>query len=684
MGFFSINTLDAKTLALCFGILSCLQCVAFYMQYRINRSENGLLWWTCGSACMSLGFLVNFFRDIELFHNFIVIFYNMSFVVGMSLICVGVYRFENKKIHLYKIFAINVLALVFVLYYTSVVYSLASRRIVVSLALALFSLLSICALHHARIGARNTASRFLQLLFGFNVAWLLFLSLPDLLSGSHAVFFTKPTPLIVSYLMLMIISTLWTFGLIVLVNQNLTAKLEKSKLFLESTLNGLSANIALLNEQGDIILVNKAWMDFAVSNGMKSPAVFNGMNYIKVCDDSSAACAKDALNFSDGIKSVLSGKQHIFTTEYSCHSDSLQRWFVGRVTPFPGDGPKHVVVAHEDITTRKLMEIALEESNKKLAAMTNEDGLTKISNRRHFDAVLASECSRHARNHATLSVILLDIDYFKNFNDSYGHVQGDECLQRVAFAISHSLKRPTDLAARYGGEEFACLLPETDLIGAVSVAEGIRKSIEELSINHSTSLVSTVVTVSVGLVSLSCDPGTLPSDVVKYADALLYRAKNEGRNRVAFKDMTDVPYSLGDHAGKLAIQISWRDGYSSGNKGIDEQHMFLVALANDILKVAFSKHDTEKLTQRISTLLLHVAQHFKYEEEILTEIGFPNVDAHIAEHERLLERCMSLMRDHSSQPIQTVDVLQYIIHDLVMQHMFRDDVEYYPFITSNA
>ncbi|GAB7078939.1 hypothetical protein JCM14635_06120 [Megalodesulfovibrio paquesii] len=330
------------------------------------------------------------------------------------------------------------------------------------------------------------------------------------------------------------------------------------------------------------------------------------------------------------------------------------------------------------------MEIALEESNKKLEAMTNEDGLTKISNRRHFDMVLANECSRHARNHATLSLILLDIDYFKNFNDAYGHVAGDACLQRVAFAMAQCLKRPTDLAARYGGEEFVCLLPETDLIGAVSVAESIRKAIEGLSITHDKSSVSQFVSVSIGLVSLSCDSETKPSDVVKYADALLYRAKNEGRNRIAFRDMTDLPYAVEEHANKVSLQISWNDKYSSGNRCIDEQHMYLLALTNDILKHAFSDQDPAVLTQRIENLLQHVEQHFKNEEVILNEVGYQNLDGHIAEHDRLLKRCKSLIHEHSNQPIPTVDLLQYIVHDLVMLHMFRDDIACYHFVAKDA
>jgi diguanylate cyclase (GGDEF)-like protein/hemerythrin-like metal-binding protein len=448
--------------------------------------------------------------------------------------------------------------------------------------------------------------------------------------------------------------------------------------FLESTLDGLSANIALIDNSGAIVLVNQAWRDFASSNGIAPEFVSEGVSYLGVCDNSRSECSYDAHLFSEGMKNVLSGAMETFTLEYACHSASRQRWFLGRITPFPGGGPKMVVVAHEDITERKLMEIALEESNRKLELMTNEDALTKISNRRHFDTMLAYECNRHARSGSTLSIMMLDIDFFKNFNDTYGHVKGDECLQIVAQTISQCLKRPADLAARYGGEEFVCLLPDTSLIGAVGVAENMRRAVVERAVPHSGSQASDVVTVSIGVLSIRCEPTTTPEQVVHQADELLYQAKRDGRNRIKFKAANDEPYI--QHSTSIgALKIVWNKDYLSGNSYIDQQHMDLVAIVNKLLQDVLLCDAGIDVTGQIRDILLHVAKHFSDEEEILRSIGYPEAEAHISEHNRLLQKCSDLLEKNAESGVHSVDILQCIIHDLVLKHMFTEDAKYHSY-----
>jgi diguanylate cyclase (GGDEF)-like protein len=175
---------------------------------------------------------------------------------------------------------------------------------------------------------------------------------------------------------------------------------------------------------------------------------------------------------------------------------------------------------------------ALEASNRKLEALSATDGLTGLANRRHFDEVLAREHARHARTGAELSLILLDIDQFKRFNDSYGHVSGDDCLRRIARVIGECAARPADLAARYGGEEFACILPETDPAGAALIAERIRQAVLECAIPHRASDVSEWVSASLGVITARCQPQEPVEDLLERVDAQLYRAKAGGRNRV--------------------------------------------------------------------------------------------------------------------------------------------------------
>ncbi len=186
------------------------------------------------------------------------------------------------------------------------------------------------------------------------------------------------------------------------------------------------------------------------------------------------------------------------------------------------------------IKMRVKHQIELKHAREQLTRLSITDGLTGLANRRHFDEVLSSEYNRHTRTGRDLSLILMDVDYFKIYNDTYGHVNGDKCLQRLAQGIS-SIVRSTDLAARYGGEEFACILPETDLDGAVSIAEKIRLNIMGLEIPHLTSLVADCVTISIGIFTARCVSGESEFHIIAEADKQLYLAKTSGRNRVSFK-----------------------------------------------------------------------------------------------------------------------------------------------------
>lgn len=160
------------------------------------------------------------------------------------------------------------------------------------------------------------------------------------------------------------------------------------------------------------------------------------------------------------------------------------------------------------------------------------DGLTNIPNRRRFEDALAMEWRHAMRSGNTLSLIMADIDFFKQYNDHYGHGAGDECLKRVAQSLLQSINRPSDLVARYGGEEFVALLPETDASGARSIAESFCVHVSELQIPHEFSSVSEFVTISVGVASSVPVAGMMQQDLLKLADDNLYQAKHAGRNRV--------------------------------------------------------------------------------------------------------------------------------------------------------
>ncbi len=174
--------------------------------------------------------------------------------------------------------------------------------------------------------------------------------------------------------------------------------------------------------------------------------------------------------------------------------------------------------------------------------LASTDALTGLANRRRFDEVLEAEWKRAGRMNSPLALIMLDIDYFKAFNDTYGHPAGDRCLQQVARTLSDLLKRPTDIVARYGGEEFVALLPSTDTTGAIALAETLRESIADLQIGHAASSLGRL-TASLGVATAVPAPGERPDVLVTCADAALYEAKRGGRNRVCAQNDRPAPAS---------------------------------------------------------------------------------------------------------------------------------------------
>ncbi len=186
----------------------------------------------------------------------------------------------------------------------------------------------------------------------------------------------------------------------------------------------------------------------------------------------------------------------------------------------------------ESMRTKQLeMSRDLASANRELEKLSRQDGLTGIANRRYFDSYLVTEVRRAAREKAPVSLILSDVDHFKAFNDCYGHQAGDDCLRRVAAALSSAGRRPADLAARYGGEEFAMVLPGTVLDGAVDVAQAVSRVIGGLAIPHARSAVDRNVTLSQGVVSLVPEKESASEDLIQHADQALYQAKQQGRNR---------------------------------------------------------------------------------------------------------------------------------------------------------
>ncbi len=178
----------------------------------------------------------------------------------------------------------------------------------------------------------------------------------------------------------------------------------------------------------------------------------------------------------------------------------------------------------------------LAEMNRELERLTVTDSLTGLANRRFFNEFLNREWLREQRHQQPISVLMIDIDHFKKFNDHYGHLEGDVCLQKVAWALQSGLCRASDVLARYGGEEFVAVLPNTDEHGAAELAAAFHAHVRELALPHGESPVSPIVTISIGIASVIPNQSLSPSQVVALADEALYRAKQSGRNQSALAE----------------------------------------------------------------------------------------------------------------------------------------------------
>ncbi|MDO8909354.1 MAG: GGDEF domain-containing protein [Pseudohongiella sp.] len=287
-------------------------------------------------------------------------------------------------------------------------------------------------------------------------------------------------------------------------------------------LSSLEEQIAVIDLSGTIVYVNNAWIKFGAENDLTPDHYDAGSNYLTVLVSSAASGDRIAGEAEEGLRNIISNKQDSFHIEYPCHSPSEQRWFMMSVLRLKDDSSKRILISHTNITRRKLAEEQI-----KLLAM--QDPLTGLSNRRQFNQTLSREIRRSIRNQTPVSLIEFDIDYFKNYNDEWGHIAGDECLIKVATVLQELAHRSGDLAMRLGGDEFALLLADTDCAGSQKVAESVLKAISDLGLTFGG---SRHLTVSAGVACVTYSAQMDEDFLLQQADKALYRAKQAGRNRV--------------------------------------------------------------------------------------------------------------------------------------------------------
>jgi diguanylate cyclase (GGDEF)-like protein/PAS domain S-box-containing protein len=317
----------------------------------------------------------------------------------------------------------------------------------------------------------------------------------------------------------------------------LVMETELARIELNQIFNAATDGMWIVDDQFNVVKVNNVLSQFlgkAAGETVKQKCydLFNG-----------SLCHSDACP----MKLILKGRKQV-ECDIERRSGDQTNYFILTASHYRGldGGLLGMVESFKDITERKHIAEDLEKANQELHRLSIIDGLTQIANRRRFDECLNLEWARMAREKTPLSFIICDVDFFKLYNDHYGHLLGDDCLRSVAKAIDQSTRRPSDLAARYGGEEFAVLLPNTDTEGAFFVAESIRKKVQALLIDHAVSPIHPCVTLSLGVSSVIPDYDNNPQMLLEASDSALYDAKREGRNRVCAKLITvsDEPLKI--------------------------------------------------------------------------------------------------------------------------------------------
>jgi diguanylate cyclase (GGDEF)-like protein len=345
--------------------------------------------------------------------------------------------------------------------------------------------------------------------------------------------------------------------------QRAAATLHESERFAHATIDALSKSIAVIDASGRILLVNRAWREFARGNGAVPASVSEGSNYLDVCDKSAASGDAKAASAGELLRAVIRGERCSAALEYPCHAPSEQRWFCLTVTRFSDAGPVRVVVAHENITERKAYESHIE-------YLATHDALTDLPNRNLLNDRITQAINHARRLELELAVVFVDLDNFKYVNDGFGHAVGDELLRVIAQELRASV-RSGDTVARLSGDEFVLLLD--DLQNAAFAGTTIsRKLLERFAQPFVVGAREFTITASIGI-SLYPGDGQDPEMLLMNADAAMYRAKETGRNTFQFS----APEMKNKAIERVALEGALRRALQLGQFELYYQPLVLIA-----------------------------------------------------------------------------------------------------------
>ncbi|MBS1186448.1 MAG: uncharacterized protein H6R04_466 [Burkholderiaceae bacterium] len=319
----------------------------------------------------------------------------------------------------------------------------------------------------------------------------------------------------------------------------------------------------------------------------------------------------------------------------------------------------------------------LQHAVEEMQLRASTDALTGVWNRTRMEDFLQLEMARQDRYGHPVSIVLADLDYFKNVNDTWGHATGDAALKDFCDCTSRSL-RSTDMLGRWGGEEFVLLLPNTGRSSAMFVAERVRDALashEFLPIGR--------ITASFGIATRQ--PEESLDDWIARADAAMYRAKQGGRNRIEI----DIPANENHSAQPEVIapgfiHLIWRTEFECGHPLIDAQHRTLFDYSNQLLSAILAAQPKEEITPLIDALLAEIKRHFEDEEAVIRSADFPQADEHHQIHDRLLAQGIALAKHFAEDRLNLGELLNFLVYEVVTRHMLADDRKFFPFISMAA
>jgi len=337
-----------------------------------------------------------------------------------------------------------------------------------------------------------------------------------------------------------------------------------------------------------------------------------------------------------------------------------------------------LMMIFDDALDRQLREEIedLHDHISRLERLCTTDVLTEIWNRAHFDKMIGIEMERSNRFKQPVSLLIADIDNFKNINDTYGHHVGDNLLRELVKVIQGST-RATDMLFRWGGEEFTILALATGYRAAFSLAERVRANVASHCFN-------TVghITVSVGVAEhLGVES---PGVWFQRADEALYLAKDGGRNRV-YVDHRGNSDVWAAERGPSVLRLEWQEAYECGDPTIDQEHRNLFELGNELLDASFrAEAEPEAFRSTLERLIGHIAMHFHDEEQILADRHYADLDMHRSIHHALIKRAEKLKSEVDAGRITLGSLVDFIANTVIAHHLFKEDQKYFHLFRKNA